>query len=337
MYSFQNDYSEGAHPRILSALNTTNLAQTSGYGTDPYTAEAASLIRKQLKNDAVMVHFLSGGTQTNLIALSAFLRPHEAAVCADTGHINVHETGAIEAIGHKVIAVPSADGKLTPHDLMTVLAHHTDEHMVKPRLVYISDATEIGTCYAKAELTALREFCTAHGLLLYLDGARLGSALCCTDLTLPDICALTDAFYIGGTKNGALLGEALVIVNPALMADIRYIIKQRGGMLAKGRLLALQFSELFRDGLYFELAEHANRLADTLREGISQAGYTFLSNSPSNQLFPVFPDALAQRFVNEFRCEVWGKTDDTHTCIRLVTSWATEPEAVDAFLAALKG
>jgi len=336
MYSFQNDYSEGAHPRILAALNTTNLEQTSGYGTDPYTAEAAALIRAQLHSETAQVHFLSGGTQTNLIALCAFLRSHEAAVCADTGHINVHETGAIEATGHKVLAVHSTDGKLTPESLMSVVRQHTDEHMVKPRLAYISDATEVGTCYTKAELTALRECCTAHGLLLYLDGARLGSALTCTDLTLPDIAALTDAFYIGGTKNGALLGEALVIMNPALTEDFRYIIKQRGGMLAKGRVLSLQFSELFRDGLYLELAAHANRMADILREGIAQAGYIFLSASPSNQLFPIFPDALAQRFAEDFRCEVWGKTDETHTCIRLVTSWATQPEAVDAFLAALK-
>ena len=336
MYSFQNDYSEGAHPRILAALGATNLDQTSGYGIDPYTEEAAALIRAQLQDKSAQVHFLVGGTQTNLVAISAFLRPYEAAVCADTGHINVHETGAIEATGHKVIAVPSPDGKLTPEALLPVLQFHSDEHMVKPRLVYISNATEVGTCYTKAELAALRECCTAHGLLLYLDGARIGSALCCTGLTLPDICALTDAFYIGGTKNGALFGEALVITRAELAENIRYIIKQRGAMLAKGRVLGLQFAELFRDGLYLELAAHANHMADALRDGIAAAGYSFLSESPSNQLFPIFPDVLAQRLAAEFRCEVWGKTDDLHTCIRFVTSWATQPEAVSALLAELK-
>ena len=188
-----------------------------------------------------------------------------------------------------------------------MLHFHSDEHMVKPRLVYISNATEVGTCYTRAELAALRECCTAHDLLLYLDGARIGAALFCTGLTLPDVAALTDAFYIGGTKNGALFGEALVITRAELSENIRYIIKQRGGMLAKGRILGLQFAELFRDELYFELAAHANRMADALRSGIAAAGYPFLSESPSNQLFPIFPDALAQRLAAAFRCEVWGK------------------------------
>ena len=335
MYSFQNDYGEGAHPRILAALAETNLNQTPGYGYDPYCEEATQLIRAQLKNDDAQVHFLAGGTQTNLVALTAFLRPHEAVISADTGHINVHETGAIEATGHKVIAIDASDGKLTPERILPVLRAHTDEHMVKPRLIYISNSTEVGTCYTKAELYALRDFCLAHGLLLFMDGARLGSALCCSDLNLPDIGALTDAFYIGGTKNGALLGEALVIMNLPLASDIRYIVKQRGGMLAKGRVLGLQFRELFRDGLYFELAAHANSMSNMLRERIRRAGFAFFSDSVSNQVFPIFPDELVQKLSGQFRFEVWGKPDDAHTCIRLVCSWATQQEAVDAFLRAL--
>lgn len=335
MYSFQNDYSEGAHPRILDALAATNLEQTPGYGNDPYTEEAVRLIRVHLKNDRAQVHFLTGGTQTNLVALSAFLRPHEAAISADTGHINIHETGAIEATGHKVVSVPSPDGKLTPAHVLSVLCTHTDEHMVKPRVVYISNSTELGTCYTRAELIALRDCCAHNGLLLYMDGARLGPALCCNDLALADIASLTDAFYIGGTKNGALFGEALVIMNTALAADIRYIIKQRGGMLAKGRMLGLQFGELFKDGLYLEIAGHANRMADMLRTGLERAGFEFLADSRSNQLFPIFPDELVNRLSEQFRFEVWGKPDGAHTCVRLVTSWATRQEAVDAFISAV--
>ncbi len=334
--SFQNDYSEGAHPRILQALARTNLTQTSGYGDDAYTREAGQLIRAHIQNESAEVHLLSGGTQTNLLALSAFLRPHEAAVAADTGHINVHETGAIEATGHKVLTAVSSDGKLTPERILPILRAHTDEHMVKPRLVYISDSSELGMCYSRAELEALRRFCDAEKLLLYLDGARLASALACTDLTLPAIAALTDAFYIGGTKNGALFGEALVIPNLALAQDIRFLIKQRGGMLAKGRVLGIQFSELFRDDLYFELAAHANHMAALLRQGIAQAGYSFLSDSPSNQLFPIMPDALANALAAQFKLEVWCKPDATLTCVRAVTSWATQPEAVDALLSALR-
>ena len=336
MYSFQNDYSEGAHPRILEALGRTNLEQTAGYGNDPYAEEAAQLIRAQIGCSDAQVHFLAGGTQTNLVALCAFLRPHEAVITADTGHINVHETGAIEATGHKVLTAPALDGKLTPQCVMPILHAHSDEHMVKPRIVYISHSTELGTCYTKAELTELHRFCSNHGLLLYMDGARLGSALCCSGLTIADIAAMTDAFYVGGTKNGALFGEALVITNLSLAVDIRYMIKQRGGMLAKGRILGLQFIELFRDGLYYEIASHANNMADKLREGIASAGYAFQSNSPSNQLFPIFPDGLVQKLSEQFRFEIWGKPSEAQTCVRLVTSWATQEEAVNAFLRALE-
>ncbi len=337
MYSFKNDYSEGAHPRILQALLETNLEQGEGYGNDPYTLEATALLKERLHCQAADIHLLSGGTQTNLTALAAFLRPHEAAIAAHTGHILVHETGAIEATGHKIIAVDSADGKLRAADIAKVVAAHSDEHMVKPRLVYISNPTEIGTIYTKSELTELSRYCRAKQLFLYLDGARLGSALCAegNDLTLPDLAQLTDSFYIGGTKGGALLGEALVIVKDELKRDFRFHLKQRGALLAKGRLLGIQFRELFRDELYFDLAKHANRMAGLLQEALSDAGHRFLVDSPSNQLFPILPDALIEKLEKNYAFYRWEKVDERHSAIRLVTSWATKEEEVLRFIAAL--
>jgi Threonine aldolase len=338
MYSFKNDYSEGAHPRILEALVETNLVQAAGYGEDQYCLKAIDLIKKRLGRSEVAVHLLSGGTQTNLTAISAFLRPHEAAIAATSGHIAVHETGAIESTGHKVITVNTKEGKLTPSNIKPALDSHTDEHMVKPRLVYISNSTEIGTVYTKDELTELSKFCKENSLILYMDGARLGSALCSegVGLTLSDIPDLVDAFYIGGTKNGALLGEALVICNDSLKEDFRYFIKQKGGLLAKGRVMGIQFLELFKDGLFFELAGHANEMAKILKDGISKAGYTFLTDSPSNQIFPIFPNSLVEKLEDGYSFEIWSKIDDSHSAIRLVTSWATEKSAVLAFIADMK-
>lgn len=338
MYSFRNDYSEGAHPRILKALMETNLVQDEGYGEDRYCGQAIELLKAKLGRNDVDIHFISGGTQTNLIAISAFLRPHEAAIAANTGHINVHETGAIEATGHKVIAVEVNDGKLKPENLKAVLKAHSDEHMVKPKLVYISDSTEIGTIYNKQELEQLSAFCKANNLIIFMDGARLGSALCSAenDLRLEDLPALVDAFYIGGTKNGALLGEALVICQDSLKEDFRYHMKQKGALLAKGRLLGIQFLELFRDDLYFELARNANKTAAILSEGISKAGFTFLIHSPSNQIFPIFPNALIQKLEEKYLFNVWEKIDAEHSVIRLVTSWATQEDVVQAFLEDMK-
>ena len=255
MYSFKNDYSEGAHPRILEKLLKTNLEQTEGYGKDKYCIEAENLIKNKLNNKDVNIHFISGGTQTNLIAISAFLRPYEAAISANTGHIQVNEAGSIESTGHKVIPVNVEDGKLRKEDVLYVLSKYTNEHVVKPKLVYISNSTEIGTIYTKSELEGLSLVCRENNLILFMDGARLGSALACkqNDLTFEDISKLTDAFYIGGTKNGALLGEALVICNKNLQEDFRYNLKQKGAMLAKGRLLGIQFTELFKDDLYIEI------------------------------------------------------------------------------------
>lgn len=276
MFSFKNDYSEGAHPRILNALTETNFVQAEGYGEDEYSLQAIELIKRKIGRHDVDVHLISGGTQTNLTAISAFLRPHEAAVAANTGHILVHETGAIEATGHKILSIEVADGKLKPRQIQAVLDTHTDEHMVKPKLVYISNPTEIGTIYSKNELEELHRFCQVNKLLLYMDGARLGSALCAkgNDIAITDLADLVDAFYIGGTKNGALIGEALVICRESLKEDFRFYIKQKGALLAKGRLLGIQFLELFKDNLYFELAMHANNMADVLRDGIKKRGIT---------------------------------------------------------------
>lgn len=338
MYSFKNDYSEGAHPRIINALVESNMEQTPGYGEDSYTEKAVELLKQKIKRDDIDVHLFVGGTQTNLTAISAFLRPHEAAIAASTGHILVHETGAIEATGHKVISIEVSDGKLRPEDIKPALDAHTDEHMVKPKLVYISNSTEIGSIYKKSELEELSKFCKENKLFLYVDGARLGSALCSeeNDMELSDLGRLVDAFYIGGTKNGALMGEAMVICNDSLKEDFRFHIKQKGALLAKGRLLGIQFLELFKDDLYFDLARHANKMADLLKNEISRAGYKFLIHSPSNQIFPILPDKLIAKLQEDYSFYVWEKVDQDSSAIRLVTSWATKEESVLAFIEDLK-
>ncbi|GKX66480.1 threonine aldolase family protein [Inconstantimicrobium mannanitabidum] len=338
MYSFKNDYSEGAHPRILNALIESNLEQTAGYGEDCYTTKAVEILKEKIKCENVDIHFISGGTQTNLIAISAFLRPHEAAIAANTGHIFVHETGAIEATGHKVISTKVNDGKLTVENIKAVLEEHTDEHMVKPKLVYISDSTEIGTIYKKVELEAISAFCRENNLILFVDGARLGSALSCeeNDLELSDLARLTDAFYIGGTKNGALLGEALVICKDSLKEDFRFHIKQKGALLAKGKVLGIQFLELFKDNLYFDLASHANNMAKLLNKEIKKMGYSFLTESPSNQIFPILPNTIIKKLEEKYSFTIWSKVDNNNTVIRLVTSWATKQDAVKDFIEDLK-
>ena len=340
MHSFKNDYTETAHPRILQALIDTNMEQDEGYGLDRHSKSAAESIRRLLgitgeASKSVDVHFLCGGTQTNLTAISAFLRPHEAVVAAETAHICVHEAGSIEATGHKILPVPTTDGKLRPPDVQKVLDFHpNDEHMVKPRLVKISNSTEIGTVYKKHELEDLSSFCRENRLLLYADGARLGSALTVegADLTLADMNRLTDAFYIGGTKNGALLGEALVISNDALKEDFRYHIKQKGGLLAKGRVLGIQFEELFLDNLFFDLAKHANRVAQLIVAELKKGGCEFLTDSPSNQIFPILSNELIEKLQKNWLFYIWQKIDENRSAIRLVTSWATKEEVVREFL-----
>ncbi|MGN0711382.1 MAG: threonine aldolase family protein [Anaerovoracaceae bacterium] len=334
MIFFMNDYSEGAHPQILKALTETNMEQTVGYGLDPHCMNAAELIKKRIGKPDAAVHFFIGGTETNYTSIAAFLRPHEAVISPARGHICVHETGAVEARGHKIITIPTENAKLNPDLIDEEMRRHEDEHWVKPKMVYISNTTELGTIYKKAELEAIRKKCDKYGLYLYLDGARLASALTSpeNDLTIEDIANLTDAFYIGGTKNGALFGEALVILNPKLNEDFRWILKQSGSMLAKGRLLGVQFEEFFKDDLYFKLGQHANDMAKLLRDGIAAKGYRFLTDSPSNQLFPIFPNELVAKLEKEVAFEKEGPVGDNEYSIRFVTSWATPEEDVKKLL-----
>lgn len=338
MISFKNDYSEGALPEIVEALLASNLEQTVGYGLDEYCASATEKIKKRINRPDAEVHFLVGGTQANQTCISAFLRSYEAVIGVKTAHINVHETGAIEATGHKVVAVEGIDGKVTPQDIRAAVEYHSDEHMVKPKMVYISDSTEIGTIYYKKELEEISACCKELGLYLYLDGARLGSALTAegNDLTIEDIAALTDAFYIGGTKNGALFGEAVVLLNPELQREFRYSIKQHGGMLAKGRLLGIQFDRLFTDDLFFMAAAHANRMAMRLKQGFSKCGVTFMADSVTNQQFPIFTMAEVEELNKEFLFEYSDKIDENRTAIRFCTSWATKEENVDRLIEVVK-
>ncbi len=337
-YSFFNDYSEGAHPDILAALQQTNFTQETGYGEDSISLNAANVIKEKVGNSNAGIHFVSGGTQANLIVLASILKPFEAVIAVDTGHIFVHEAGAIEATGHKICTVSTQDGKIRPEQIQAVCAEHSDEHMVKPRVVFISNSTEVGTVYSKQELQAISDVCKQNELYLYLDGARLGSALASTsyDMTLSELAALVDIFYIGGTKNGALLGEAIVINNNNLKENFRRHLKQRGALLAKGRILGIQFSELFKNDLYFKLARHADEMAGRLVRGIAEQGYGFLTDSKTNQIFPIFPNALIEKLKTMYGFYVWSKVDEEKSSIRLVTSWATKLEAVDGFIVDLK-
>ena len=341
MLSFLNDYSEGAHPRVLQALNDTNLESTVGYGMDEYCQKAAARLREVFACETADVHFLVGGTQTNLVAAAAFLRPWEAIIAADSGHVAVHETGAIEATGHKVYVMPGENGKLTPDLIRRAVADHrtgTEEHMVLPRLVYVSDSTEFGTIYARDELQALHDVCRELGLLLYLDGARMAAALTAegNDVQPENFARLCDAFYVGGTKNALLFGEALIIVNDALKPFVRNMIKQRGGMLAKGRLLGVQFEALFRDGLWLETARHANRMAQRLSNGLKVLGVELYMDSPTNQIFPILPNSVIEVLRAGFLFDFIAPAGDDRSVVRFCTSWATPKENVDFLLYAIK-
>lgn len=337
IYSFKNDYAEGAHPQVLQALLESNLVQQPGYGQDAYSENAKKLIQAHIGSGLGGIHFVSGGTQANLLAAQAFLRPHEAVISAATGHIFVHEAGAIEATGHKVLAVGGNSGKLRTSDLQQVLSgHNLGPHMVKPRMVYLSNATELGTIYNRSELTDLHHFCAENNLLLYMDGARLGHALMSdeNDLSLSDIAQLTDAFYIGATKNGGLIGEAIIINNPGLQADFAYFVKQKGALLAKGRLLGIQFEELFRGDLYFQLAKHANLMAMKLQNGLLARGFKMSSASTTNQIFPILPNEIIAQLLRYFDFFVWRQGEDS-AVVRLITSWSTPEDQIDRFLSML--
>ena len=338
MYSFRNDYSEGAHPQVLQALTDTNLVQTCGYGVDPICEEARDLIRTVCAAPEADVHFLVGGTQTNLTVITALLASYEAVIAAHTGHVNCHETGAIEATGHKVCVETSPDGKVTPAMVEAVLARHDgSEHMVSPKVVYISDTTEIGTVYTKAELTALYAFCRENGLLLFVDGARLGAALTseANDLTLPEFARLCDAFYIGGTKNGAMFGEALVITRPELTDGFFRMKKRMGAVMEKGWIQGVMFQALFTDDLYFHMARHANEMAARLQNGLRAKGWTLWVDSPTNQVFAVVDNALKPQLDAVCDYEDWCPYDGSHTVVRFVTCFQTSQEDVDGLLAAL--
>lgn len=342
MISFRNDYSRGAHPRVLDKLLSTNGQSFVGYGEDEVCAAAQQRLRALIQDDQAALHLVVGGTQANLLVISSILRPHQGVVAAESAHIHVHETGAVEATGHKVLALTSPDGKLKPEQVEgLVQAHWQDanrEHAVQPGMVYISQTTELGTVYSLGELEALHAACRRLGLPLYIDGARLGHAICSegADFTLPDISRCCEAFTIGLTKQGALFGEAIVIREPALQRDFRYQIKQRGAMLAKGWLLGLQFEALFEDGLYLELAQQANRQALRIRDALQALGIPCLTPSPSNQQFPILPNPVIEGLREGCSFELIEAVDQDHTAIRFVTSWATEDHEVDRLIADLK-
>ncbi len=342
MIYFNSDYLEGAHPRIMERLLQTNMVQTGGYGEDEYCERARALIKEACQAPDALVQFLVGGTQTNMTVISAALRPHQGVLCADSGHINVHETGSIESYGHKVLALPGKDGKITAQQVQRyVTTHRTDpsfEHMVQPGMVYISHPTETGTSYTKEELTALSKTCRELGIYLFLDGARLAYGLAAADseLDLSTLAQLCDVFYIGGTKCGALMGEAVVITHDDLKKDFRYIIKQKGGMLAKGRLLGLQFEELFKDGLYEEVGRHGIKLADRLRQELGELGVAFYNENTTNQIFLILEDRVIAELGKEFSMSYTERLDEAHCVMRVCTSWATTEENVNAFIAALK-
>ena len=343
MIRFNCDYQEGAHERILKKLMETNMDQTCGYGEDEVCDCARALIRELCQAPDAYVQFLVGGTQANFTLLAAALRSYQGVISAETGHIAVHETGAVEATGHKVLTLPQENGKIKAEQIDAYCSLHfsddSHEHMVMPKAVYISQATELGTVYNRAELNKIRAVCDQWKLYLYIDGARLGYAMASEgcDVDLPFMAKVADAFYIGGTKQGALFGEAMVILNDALKQDFRYVIKQKGGMLAKGRLLGLQFEELMRDGLYFELAQHAVSLALKLKNALKEMGAAFLVDSPSNQQFVILPDSVLEKLSEKYSYCYQQRMDANNSAVRLCTSWATKEEHVDQLIADLRG
>ncbi|SHE37219.1 threonine aldolase family protein [Chryseobacterium takakiae] len=333
-FSFKNDYSEGCHPNILNALLSYNGDQQAGYGEDQYSLEAKKLIQQKIQSDSD-IYFVSGGTQANLIVISSILKPYQCVISASTGHILNNETGAIEATGHKILSIEKEDGKLKPEDIIPVLESHRNiPHQVMPKLVYLSNSTELGTVYTLAELERLSSFCKENNLYIFIDGARLGHGLTAetTDLTLQKVAELTDVFYLGGTKNGALIGEAIVINNKELQQDFAFNIKQKGALLAKGRLLGIQFLELMKDDLYFELAAHANRQAMKIKNAMKERGVGFLSDTYTNQIFPILSNSLIEKLSEKFEFYIWKKMEDDFSAIRLITSWNTADQPVEEFI-----
>ena len=338
MLSFENDYSEGAHPKILQRFIETNMEQVPGYGNDPYCESAKEKIREACNCPEAEIFFLVGGTQTNAVVIDSMLQAYEGVVSAQTGHVNAHEAGAIEYTGHKVLSIPQYEGKMKASDLEAYLKtfwqDESHEHMVFPGMVYISHPTEYGTLYSKQELTDLSAVCRRYEIPLYLDGARLGYGLMSksTDVTLPDIAELCDVFYIGGTKVGALCGEAVVFTKHNMPKYLVTHVKQHGALLAKGRLAGVQFDTLFTENLYFEISRHAIEMAELLKQGLAEKGYTFHLDSPTNQQFIVLDDEQYNELQKQVRCCFWEKPDDTHTVVRFATSWATPKENIDKLM-----
>ena len=333
MYSFNNDYSEGACPEVLMAILQENDGQSNTYGLDNYSLEAADLIKEACQDKNIDVHFIAGGTPCNILGVLACLKAYEAVICVDSGHINVHETGSIEATGHKILTAKGLDGKLLPEEIEYLYLNRMEDHMVVPKMVFISNASELGTIYTKKELQEIRKVCDKYNLYLYLDGARLGSALVAenNDLTLKDINELTDMFYIGGTKNGILFGEAMVISNDNLKENFRYLLKQRGFMLAKSRILGVQFKALFTDDLYFRLARNAQIMAKQLKEILLNHGFKLFSNTTTNQLFFIIDNNTIKELKKNYEFEIWEAYDENSSVVRFVTSWATSQEVIEEF------
>lgn len=363
MHSYRNDYSEGAHPAILEALVRTNMEQHVGYTEDDWCVKARETIRKaiiqsdakgaltqaSIEPDDLQVEFVAGGTMANLLVITSALRPHECAIAAPEGHVNVHETGAIEANGHKVLTTSDRNGLLSVEGVDAVMKTHlygTDCHMVKPRILYMSLATEMGVVPTATDLFALRAYADEHNLLLFIDGARLACGLASDkcDATMADVCAAADAFTIGGTKNGLLFGEAIVIRNPLIADEFRYIMKQKGALVAKGRLLGVQYDAIFSvtgvkagveeaqgdEALYFSLGRHSVAMSKRLNEVLAKHGFnTLASEADGNQLFPLLKNEDADFFVEAFDAEIFGRPDDEHAIARLTCSWATTQEHID--------
>ena len=338
MLSFENDYSEGCHPLVLQALADSNLIQQPGYGTDRWTAAARDKIRAACHAPEADIYFLSGGTQTNAVVIGAMLAPHEGVIAAETGHINVHEAGAIEFTGHKVLTLPHHEGKIDPAELEAYLnvfhADGTKAHMVWPGMVYLSHPTEYGTLYTRQELSRIAGICRNYDLHLFLDGARLGCGLMSpdTDVDLPFLAEVCDVFYIGGTKMGALCGEAVVFPDDNAPPCFYTLTKQRGAMLAKGRLCGIQFDALFTDDLYFKIGRHAVKMAMKLKKGLRNKGIPFLLDSPTNQQFVILENSKLEELKRHVRFSVWEPVDENRTAIRFATSWATTEEQVDRLL-----
>lgn len=337
MINLRNDYSGIAHPKVLSKLQELNEETFIGYGLDEYSKKAEKYIKEVIKCDSADIHFLVGGTITNKVLISHALKPYEAVISCDSGHINVHETGTIEQSGHKVLTVPNELGKMNIEDLEKVLKAHTDEHMVKPKMVYISNSTEFGTVYKYKELKEISEFCKEHDLYLFMDGARLGAALASTecDYKIQDLPNLVDAFYIGGTKNGLTHGEALVVINDSLKDEIRYSIKHFGGMYAKGFVLGIEFLTLFEDNLFIKIAEEQNKHAHHLQKELKKLGVEFFIDSPTNQIFPIFKKDIVEALKEKILFEVWEERE-LDTVIRFVTSFKTTKEDIDGTLNIIK-